>query len=421
MRKLKEKPKFTVCCDFFQCMMSGKMPVDAGDRVTFYGENIIMQRIKRASRMFERCYEITVKGKPFAVAFTHPRQGNILAPDTIQLKVNNERLYTDWVADMVYLCQFADWRVNNVSRVDIALDGYGHLDFYERYMSGEIEKVGRARTVEYYEGKRELTGVDVGRKKSDKYITIYNKSKELEQSHKGYIREYWERSGLELSEDKPVERLELKLKNAEIKRYKYWNEDADEFEPFNWERLNDPEYMASLLRTGLHKLYEFVRPGETNITRAERVEYIEWEQIGGRHLLKTEVQKPADVARLRQTCKTLYWMGLQTESEKYWNECRKIATAINSLKWLVDREPYWRREFVKRSHDLQFKALPQIKGDEKKAALSLQDIAIGGVSVDHRTKCVFLPASYEKDRPSHYELCVRVANRNGYTMQLCID
>ena len=311
MNDLQNKPQFAITCDFFQVMLLGGVPESAPERFDIQGV-FECRKTPIASRQFATSYEIYYEGKPFAIAMTHPRNTAILDAANIQLKVNNEQLYTDWLPVFKKLLQLSGWRVQNVTRVDIALDGPGHLDYYKRYMSGELVKVGRARTVEYFEGKRQLTGVDIGSKSSDKCITIYNKEKELERVNKGYIREFWNRAGIDTT--RTVERLELKLKNTELARYEFADQNTGECEPFNWERLNDPKYMAGVMKLGLSKFYEFVRSNDPrkNMSEKHRVTYIDWERLNAAHLLKNEVIKSNEVYRVKLSVKTMFWIWLAT-------------------------------------------------------------------------------------------------------------
>ena len=155
-------------------------------------------------------------------------------------------------------------------------------------MSGEVDQVGRATISPCILPGRTVEGFYVGSKKSKKkLIRCYNKTKEIEQhSYKYYIKEVWERSGA-FTDGKEVERLELALRNDEIAK----------IEDFDWKRLEDPEYLAGIMKMCCENFFEFrepVPPGG-NVSRAKKVAYVDWDSIASTKVEKATARKAADI------------------------------------------------------------------------------------------------------------------------------
>lgn len=374
------KQKWAVAVDFFQAITKGRIKeADADkDRIDF-GGGIIWTKTKIASRQFQRSYMVHVNGKEFAIILTSPREKSVIDKSLSQIKINNNWLYTDqWIRTLATVLKRCHLEIHNVSRVDICLDGFGHFNHYKKYMDGQIKKVGRASTCEYFDGQRNFTGADIGSQRSDKYITLYNKSLELKKSNKDYIPEYWKKNGITGDN---VERLELKLKNQEIKKYEWYNERTGEFEPFNWTKLDCPVYLASLLRTGLKTIYEFYMPDKciSNVTRQKKkglVNYIDWKSISAIYLHKKIPKKSNEVYRLKLNIKTMFWIYLEKGDKYgrvYLKMAEKMAASINALKWFFDKEDFWRLEYVKGKKSGRFEYLPNIENSAPREQVQIHE------------------------------------------------
>ena len=260
----------------------------------------------------------------FASILVLPREGGVLQDNYNQLKIENEQLYVrGWAAKLRYVLSALSLRVNNVTRLDIALDGAGFFEVFNRFERGELEKVGKttfathklAELEQVGEAKqmgaltfvthrtagRTLTGFDWGKRSSDKFLTCYNKTREMASGKKGYICQFWQANGLELEQ---VERLELKLKAEAIKK----TVDPDDGEVgIKLERLEDGAYLAGIMRAHLVNYFDFVLPGnDTNVTRRERLKFIKWEAIGAEKLERLTSTKPAnEVWRAKQAASKL--------------------------------------------------------------------------------------------------------------------
>ena len=231
--------------------------------------------------------------------------------------------------------------VNNVNRLDIALDGHGFMDFHEGFERGLYDKKGKAKCCTYRTGRREITGFDIGSRASNKMLTGYVKGKELEVSNKLYIREAWQRNGLHDLDR--VERLELKLKAKAVKQ----------IEEFAIDRLEDSVFLASIMRLQLDNFYEFVENGfDTNVSRREEISPIAWSSLETELLHKSkEVKAPNVLWRLRQRISFDMLEFFAKEEQVAFTlldqvpyECYTLAKAYGILEWFERKIKFWEKE-----------------------------------------------------------------------------
>jgi len=321
--------------------------------------NFVLKELGYGTKHFCFNYEVYYEGLLFGTLRTEPRNDKIMDANWQQFKIENERLYEK---GYIELCSklFASLgsSVRNISRLDIAADGFGFMDLMKRYDSGKIDKRGKAKYTLYKDNQRKIEGFDIGSKKSDKAITGYLKSEEIEKSNKHYIKEFWKRSGLPNWDNGEVERLEIRLKNNAIVK----------IENFDWERLENPEYLAGVMRKHFENYFDFHSPNCSNISRARKIEFINWDLISAERLEFATARKSTEYNRLKQNAKTMFWLYLGTGKRHYLQICREIVENINCLGWFIDKQDFWKREFRKQNKKGNFDYIPvwkQLKGNEQ--------------------------------------------------------
>jgi len=329
--------KYTCNLDWFEQILIGEIPNFDSEReeYVFNADRIAIVKRKKGSKHFKYSYDIIIDGRKFAKMQMKPRHTEIMPDNFMMFQMKNNVLYeVGWLDDVRELYKYFGWEVRNNTRMDIALDGTGFMEIFGRYNREEVDKVGRATFTCYKTGNREITGYDIGRKASHKMVGVYPKEKELEKSNKYYIKEFWDSTDLDRSE--PVERLELRLRNEAMKQ----------IQGFDWERLDDFEYLASILRTGMENFAEFVAlDGDSNLSRRKRIEFIDWESIGGILLEFCSTRETNEIYRLKLSAKTMYWIYLSTGKEHYLQLCREIVMNINCLDWFLEKYQWWESEY----------------------------------------------------------------------------
>lgn len=332
--------KYTVNLDWFEIILTGRLieydqPLE---RYKYQGGKIALARKEGGTKHYQYRYDVYIQNKPFGQICLCPRNTAIMNEDFIQFQAFNNVLYeVGFIDECKQLFKALKWNVRNVTRIDIALDGGGFFDVFDQWKDGEIDKLGKARVNVYQTSKRVITGFDVGSKASNKWLTCYNKTRELDKSNKQYIREMWDKANLKIPEN-GVERLEMKMRNEELKK----------IVDFDWQRLDDFEYLASLVRTSFKNFFEFIEVNDDkNVSRKKKIEFIDWESIGGKRLERLSTKQTTEIYRMKQAAKTMHLIYLSTGEKHYSQIATEIAININCLDWYIEKLEYWEKEWRK--------------------------------------------------------------------------
>lgn len=408
--------KYTIVTDWFQqiCMETDPI-VGFGcplDEYVYDSGRIVFRKMKYSAPLFNDGYSIIFDGKPFGRCHVNPKKNGVLKENTVQFELENNVQYeAGWLGDVKYFYDRMKWKVKNTSRVDIALDGRGFFDVWKKYEKGEIDRRGGGKEQIFRLKRNALTGFDIGSRASDKWITCYNKSEEVKRSNKHYISDFWKRSGLDIT---CVERLELKLRNDALKEIS-----------FDWRRLDDFEYLASIFRTFIEGGYTeminehtgeihrknkvgmltFIEPSsDKNISRKKKIRYIDWDYIGAVPLERLSTEKSSEVWAMKIAIKKMVWLSVATsaraeessytisdssghvvhrvdEDEKkiyrsrsldFLSQAREMATNINALQWLIDNIEEWRYQYSRK----KLRYLPNYRLSTSGDQLSLTPIVV---------------------------------------------
>ena len=328
---------YTCNLDWFTATLTGDPMLfeDLPEVINRAGNSVTLQRGKFYNKHYQAGYHIAVSGRPFAQVLVKPREGNALQPSFVQFTAINQALYEiGFIAEFETVCEVLGWKWRNPTRIDIALDGHGFNKIIEDVMHRKVRQIGSASYGLHFQSQNRLQGFSWGKGNSDKYMRCYDKTAELQASNKWYIKEFWERAGLDQEEN--VHRLEVVLRNDELKKY-------DDFTPLH---LDNFEYLATLMRSSFQKWFQFADPEtDTNVSRMKIVEYIEWDQIGGGLLDKATSIPPNEYFRLKQMTKTCYFIHLSTKSPLFMDLARECAGCIDHLDWLAVNMDKWKGEF----------------------------------------------------------------------------
>lgn len=175
------------------------------------------------TKIFKNRYTVYLEGKEFAIICTKPRS-EILASDMVTVKLSNWVLYNyDAIKTMRDFCKTIRVEINNITRLDIACD----FNEMAQGITGKalIQKFIKSDYVLNRRGKYAVQGntanptdfqyLKIGSGSSDVFAVLYNKTLELKESKdKAYIRERWEKEGIDTTRD--VWRLEIRIRNSRI-------------------------------------------------------------------------------------------------------------------------------------------------------------------------------------------------------------
>lgn len=332
---------YTCNLDWFTATLTGDPMLHEGLPEVIERSNgrVTLQKANIYNKHYQAGYQVNVSGRPFGNVLVKPREGNALQPQFVQFTALNHTLYeVGFMAEFTTVSEVLGWKWRNPTRIDIALDGQGFHQIIKDVLYGKVRQLGSATYGLHFQSQNRLQGYTWGKGDSDKYMRCYDKTEELKKSNKWYIKEFWERAGLDLS--KNVQRLEIVLRNDELKKY-------PDFDPL---QLGDPQHLASLMRSAFQKWFQFKdKDSDTNVTRMDDIEYINWDSIGGGLLPKAGSIPPNEYFRMKQMAKTSYLIYLSTGSLLFENLARECAGCIDHLAWMVSNINKWESEFNKLS------------------------------------------------------------------------
>lgn len=239
---------------------------------------------------YENSYDVLEGGIKVATFNCSPRSNKIMKAEASHLEIENSLLYTNfWLSVVEDITSSIGLQIKSYSRLDLAIDGLNYipefLNIYARQAPQQkiFHCLGRAKwnSLVLDHAALKYKAFKIGSNTSEKQITVYNKTKELEQSNKNYIRHYWEKNGI--ATDGEVWRVEMRLKGKEINLIKH----------LSIQQLNNSKMMEQVFYNKAKKFFEFTyNDNDTNVTRQDRVKLINF---------KKEVMEPLEFAEKPHT------------------------------------------------------------------------------------------------------------------------
>jgi len=341
----KSTGKYCINVDWLTLTLRNKIDVDGGEQYTF-DDSIVLVRENRNLSNFKYFYNVYLHGEHFGELCTSVRDGSFMNDELSTFRVLNHILYQkNWVVRLEYIIDKMGCKVNNVTRLDVAVDGGNFIADFQETMQGEWERVGRAKHKLVGGAKsRFCEGFYIGTGSSEKQITGYNKSKEIRDKHKQgapmkkYIIDMWAANGLDLTQD--IERLEIKLKSKAFKRLK----------EFDWTKLESTQYMAGVMKSFFKRFYEFTeRSNDSNVTRKEKIQAVDWSYFDSVEIERVpKVKKPNAVwgaMRAITFCMMEQFADITADVQAdFFSEsdrCRRMAERYNIVDWFQRKVPDW--------------------------------------------------------------------------------
>ena len=331
--------------DHFSVNLSGQLPT-INETVNDYEltEDVCLVRntIHR-SKHFANIWNVYLHGELFGELKTETRTPKIFDIDVMHFKLVNNRLYTeDWLEDFKCFVNALNCSVKSISQLDIAIDGIGAKKYKETFLQSRDRKSNvymKGKTFITTSGSgKETTSLMVGKRGSDKYARLYNKTKEIEYSNKTYISQVWSKSRLKTTED--IYRFEIVLKSKVMANYDIW-------------KLDDSKYLASIFKTETNNWASFYRiTKDTNKARAmkaNKFDLIDWDTLGAELLPKAKAKKPTEVHRAKRAIKTILRQnevfGIKT--------IEGLISEYDLQEWLNSKAAYWAEDWAKEKARLE--------------------------------------------------------------------
>lgn len=279
------------------------------------------------------------------------------------VRLDNWLLYRDWYSEnSEFISAFID-SVVRVSRLDIAIDGMGHVrDLLHECTSGQVHNyklLGKSK-INAYDLNR-ITGLAngyrIGTPKGHKQISIYNKSKELAKGNKPYIKQYWERNGLK---DENTIRFECRMKSGFLTRVihapEMHNDAGQKGQVYTPEllfaELQSPGFLLSLVELFLQGFFEFRYTDDKNVKRCTPIQIV---PDAAYQMQKSKLEKRPTNYKARLTIHNLY---AQVCDQKV-NIDDAIAVMTEQLRlhelydWYATKIPEYDRLYVDHSGKLK--------------------------------------------------------------------
>lgn len=365
--------RYCINVDWFEATLEGNwLPHnEMGDPLPVISKlngDLILERDParwNGTKHYQYCYLVYLYGEPVATIITHPRNAIMGQRDAdggtrslSQLRIENHLLYrSGWLGIYSAILRGLGVVLNNVTRVDISVDGGEFLSQYQRLVGGEYKKLGRASHACYFDSNDKVTGFYIGSRSSERYVRGYSKTGEIKQAggHKSYILDSWKKAGLAAydSGKGDVDRLEVVLKAKAIAQ----------LDSFDIDRLEEDSYLAGIMRASLEKFYQFVRADELertgNISRCARIAPVDWGYFDAEQLQRLPTTKKPNViwaVQRRITFDMLeYYARKAARGEDLFSQDTlysageafafnyELAKSYGVLDWFERKLPYWQK------------------------------------------------------------------------------
>jgi len=191
-------------------------------------KTITLKKTKQTDKNYQNIFNIFIDGQEVGQLFTDSKIAN--GRNLVKVKFNNRVFYTDcWVTYYHAITAAFGLVINNIKYAEIAMDTTQDIfNLYKFYfLNSEIcahegfnpsfKQVRKTRV----QALNSLAQFVIGG--GDKAASMYQKNPDILAKGKGYITDYYNLNGLDTN--KPIDRVELRLKAKAIKRYNIQIED----------------------------------------------------------------------------------------------------------------------------------------------------------------------------------------------------
>lgn len=276
----KNKSLYSVCIDWIQFICtstdSTRLFSTNNAKGRFYSEKITVHK----NPNFKYLHKIIFDGNEVCEVYSEPNN-RVFEQNEVMVKIANPLLYqTDWYTTANRVLAYYGLEFCRVTRLDIALDGEHTLkiiDLLNKYTRSHTIQIGngaiKVRGMEFCKKEHRWLSFAIGRVKSGISVTVYDKSAEITDSGKGYIKDLWLQNGID-----SVGRLEIQLSKNRLKRCSIKS----------LEMLSSGEFLCSVLENQLRlwlKFYSVRKKDMLNhrkelaIKKGREIRYIKWNHL----------------------------------------------------------------------------------------------------------------------------------------------
>ncbi len=290
---LTSQPKanyYSICLDWLEFICTTEKPIELAYMLN-QNQNIQIRKIDvHNNPNFTNLNRIYFNGMEICDILSTPNN-NTHKPNEVSVKMANHVLYSNQCYQYVLLIVEAfKLSFDRLARLDIALDGIDILkliSLLNRYTKSKtIQTNNDAITILPTSFKKKDQFFDswsIGKSKSGISARVYNKTEEINQSGKDYIREYWNANGLTTVNNG---RFEIQLNNKRLDKYQFSVTDI--------KQLMDAEFLGTIFKNEVQswlKLYHVRKTDilnhkkEVAIKRGSEIQFIKWSKIPTKQIL----------------------------------------------------------------------------------------------------------------------------------------
>lgn len=249
---------------------------------------------------YENSFKVYNESKLIGMLFSIPKIKNAnFKTDNVAFKISNDLLYCeDWFEIIQDFFEKAGFVYSNITRLDIAMDGANHLlKWFTNFTIGVLGEKGhyiqksgqssmfpKALDID----NQIFEGFQVGSRKSDRHLIIYNKTLEIKHSGKFYISDFWKKSGVELTDY--MVRCEVSIRSKLLEYF-------DKFSKI--EQLKDINFLASYYQKNTAPFLDFRYNNDINISRCTPHALINYSQLALQYLPKAEIKERDQLYKIK--------------------------------------------------------------------------------------------------------------------------
>jgi hypothetical protein len=338
--------KNLIIIDWLQLRFELEIPTFFNKQYFQLNKESFIQYTGNQSMNFYNVDNLFIKSEKVGTIQYNPRS-NIIKANMVILKIENELFYNNTFQYYInYIIDVLKWNLKGITRIDIASDftNKNIISFLKEYYHKTELKLPNYNIRIRGKGKvNELENtMYVGSKNSDKYIKVYNKSKELTESNKRHIKNYYRVNGIDWKVTK-IERLELTLKSKRTKN-------------IDVRKLANQKYLNEILKTESKGFFEFYKPVTRKGKKVNKdVTPVTFNNIQLNEYNKVKQKKEYNLNTIetaKRSIKFLYFNNLEHQNTIYLDN----ESAINRLlgeydlnNWYKEKMPYWNKEFQKQT------------------------------------------------------------------------
>lgn len=334
--------KYAICVDALDMLCIGKINclhddvllLHPADKYILTGDIQLRRNFKRSHPGFYFCFDIFLNERIFGQVF----YGNNFVyryahDDTCHIAIENHILYqTNLSVKLNKVLSVLELKFLKYYFMEIAIDGKGIIARSNSLTYSK--KFKRKRKVkikpELDDETKQNIGYILGSKQSEKHISIYEKSQEIEKSKKEYIIDYWQRNRLDVN-DAPFERCELRASDKALKSF------SEDFT-----QLENPAYLSSFFKSTAGNYLEFYNKANPKT----RKYIIDWSMFEELKIAKQIITRKAfNADRYKSMLRNLFEEYVLTGDEQYLYTLANICARYKLTSWIYYSIPRWIRDF----------------------------------------------------------------------------